>query len=269
VSGESGSSRRARLYGKDHLGSTTLFSGDFVNFGYWKDFTPGRHLDIGRRTESQAELYRTVLGRLKITPADVALEIGCGMGVGAALALREYDLSAVHGLDLSPDQLDRARRTTAGLVPEQRGRLVLCRGSALALPYADERFDMCYSVEAAQHFEDLARFAAEAYRVLRPGGRLAVTTFFMPATGTIDELRPLIATIDNGIDVVVGVDSFRNDLLRAGFDNVCVESLGERVWPGFDAWIAQTEYKDGWGRNWLKAYHRALIDYYLVTADRR
>ncbi len=81
-----------------------------------------------------------------------------------------------------------------------------------------------------------------------------------------DELRRLIETIDNGIDVVAAIDSFRDDLVTAGFVDVHVESIGEHVWRGFDAWIAQTEFKDGWGRNWLKAYHRRLIDYYLVTA---
>jgi hypothetical protein len=53
----------------------------------------------------------------------------------------------------------------------------------------------------------------------------------------------------------------RRVLLTCGF-----ESIGERVWHGFDAWMAQTEFKGSWGRNWLKAYHRGLIDYFLVTA---
>jgi hypothetical protein len=72
----------------------------------------------------------------------------------------------------------------------------------------------------------------------------------------------------NGIDVVLTIDSFRDDLLQAGFVDVRVENLSTHVWRGFDAWIAQTEFKDSWGRNWLKAYNQGLIDYYLVTADR-
>jgi hypothetical protein len=82
------------------------------------------------------------------------------------------------------------------------------------------------------------------------------------------ELRQMIDTIDSGIDVVAAIDSFRDNLLAAGFVDVHVESIGERVWHGFDAWIAQTEFKDSWGRNWLQAYHRRLIDYYVVTADK-
>jgi hypothetical protein len=47
-----------------------VFSGNFINFGYWQDFTPGL-ISVEERTESQANLYRTVLRRLTIDPTDV------------------------------------------------------------------------------------------------------------------------------------------------------------------------------------------------------
>ncbi len=263
--GDSGASRRAAMYGEDDLSSMAIFSGNYINFGYWRAFTPGL-ISIGERTESQANLYRTVLRRLEIDPTDVVLEVGCGVAVGTVLALREFGPSAIYGIDLSPDQLDRAVRVNTELIAQQPDRLILQQGSALKLPHAGEKFDKCYSVEAAQHFEDLAAFAAETHRVLKPGGRLAVATFFMTQPTAAGELRRLIETVDSGIDVVSAIDSFRDDLLATGFVDVHVESIGEHVWHGFDAWIAQTEFKDGWGRNWLKAYNRGLIDYYLVTA---
>lgn len=265
MAGDSGASRRAAMYGEDDLSSMSIFSGNYINFGYWQDFPPGL-ISIGERTASQANLYRAVLRRLKIDPADVVLEVGCGIAVGTVVALREFGPSAVYGLDLSQDQLDRASRANSELIAQQPDRLVLQRGSALNIPHAGEKFDKCYSVEAAQHFEDLAAFASEAHRVLKSSGRLAVATFFMTQPTAADELRRLIETIDNGIDVVAAIDSFRDDLLTAGFVDVHVESIGAHVWRGFDAWITQTEFKDGWGRNWLKAYQRRLIDYYLVTA---
>lgn len=263
----SGAARRAAMYGENDLSSFSIFSGNYINFGYWQDFTPGL-ISVDERTESQANLYRTLLRSLRIDPTDVVLEVGCGIAVGTALTLREFGPRAIHGLDLSQDQLDRATKVNAELVAQQSNRLILQQGSALELPYSGETFDKYYSVEAAQHFEDLTTFAVEAYRVLRPGGRLAVTTFFRPHMTAIDGLRPLIESIDNGIDVVLTIDSFREDLLAAGFVDVSIESIGEHVWRGFDAWMEQTEFKDGWGRNWLKAYNRGLIDYYLVTADK-
>ncbi|MDQ3763929.1 MAG: methyltransferase domain-containing protein [Actinomycetota bacterium] len=266
--GNSGASRRAAMYGEDDLSSIEIFSGNYINFGYWQDFTPGL-ISVDERTESQANLYRAVLRRLTIEPTDVALEVGCGIAVGTALALREFGPRAVYGLDLSQDQIDRANRVNAKVLAQQPDRFILQQGSALELPYPAEQFDKCYSVEAAQHFEDLTAFASETYRILRPGGRLAVATFFTPYPSALDELRRLIETIDSGVDIILPIDSFRDDLLEAGFVDVRVEKLGEHVWRGFDAWIGQTEFRDSWGRNWLKAYNRGLIDYYLITADKQ
>lgn len=265
--GDSGASRRAAMYGANDLSSMAIFSGNYINFGYWQDFIPGL-ISVDERTESQANLYRTVLHRLEIDPTDVALEVGCGIAVGTVLALREFGPRAIYGLDLSRDQLYRATRVISELTTQQNDRLVLQQGSALTLPYAAQAFDKCYSVEAAQHFEELAVFASETHRVLKSGGRLAIASFFMTSPTATDELRRLIETIDSGIDIVAAIDSFRDDLVAAGFVDVHVESIGEHVWHGFDAWIAQTEFKDSWGRNWLKAYHRGLIDYYLVTAGK-
>ncbi len=267
ASDESGSSRRARMYGENDLSSLAIFSGNYINFGYWQDFTAGQ-ISVEERTASQANLYRIVLRRLEIEPTDVTLEVGCGIAPGTALALREFGPRVAYGLDISPDQIRRASRANAEFLAQPPERLVLRQGSALDLPYEAESFDKCYSVEAAQHFEDLVTFATQAHRVLRPGGRLAVATFFTPGTVAVDQLRRLIETIDSGIDVVVTIDSFRDDLLHAGFVDVRVESIGEHIWRGFDAWIAQTELKDSWSRNWLKAYNRGLIDYYLVTAGK-
>jgi cyclopropane fatty-acyl-phospholipid synthase-like methyltransferase len=266
--GDNGPSRRTVMYGANDLSSISVFSGNYINFGYWRDFTPGL-ITVDERTESQANLYRTVLRRLTVEPADVVLEVGCGIAAGTALALREFAPCTMYGLDLSLDQIKRATRVNVELLTQKPARFLLQQGSALELPYAREKFDKCYSVEAAQHFEDLGRFASEVHRVLKTGGRLAVATFLMPHITAIDELRRLIETIDNGIDVVFTVDSFRDDLLETSFVNVEIENLGEHVWHGLDAWIEQTEFKDSWARNWLQAYHRGLIDYYLITADKK
>lgn len=109
MQGDNGASRRAAMYGADDLSSMAIFSGNYINFGYWQDFTPGL-ISVDERTESQANLYRTVLRRLEIAPTDVALEVGCGIAVGTVLVLQEFNPSTIYGLDLSQDQLDRAAR---------------------------------------------------------------------------------------------------------------------------------------------------------------
>ena len=48
-------------------------------------------------------------------------------------------------------------------------------------------------------------------------------------------------------DVAVTIGSFQDDLLKARFADVRVDSIGEHVWWGFDAWMEQTESKTAGG----------------------
>jgi cyclopropane fatty-acyl-phospholipid synthase-like methyltransferase len=251
------------MYGAYDLRTLSIFAGDFINFGYWAGVDTSEPLTGAHRIQSQRDLYRLVLGALDVSPGHAVLDVGCGVGVGSALAAAEYGPASVVGLDRSPAQVARAREVNADSLS---GRLVFEEGSALALPYPGRVFDRVFSVEAAQHFGDLAGFAREACRVLRPGGRLALATFFLPRPGRLGELAALIETVANGSDVPGDVPAFRGDLEAAGFTDVEVESIGDHVWPYLDAWIAQTEYRSTWARNWLTAFQRGLVDYYLVTA---
>jgi SAM-dependent methyltransferase len=96
------------------------------------------------------------------------LDVGCGGGHALELlAARRPDLR-LHGVDLSPGQVERARTRLGD------GATVI-EGSALKLPYASNRFDLVFSDASIKHWPDPARGLRECVRVLRPGGRLVVT----------------------------------------------------------------------------------------------
>jgi len=95
-------------------------------------------------------------------PPGHALDVGCGSG-GNSDVLRRlgWDVTA---LDMSEEALRAARR---------RGLRVL-RADARTLPFRDGEFDLVLSTDAWEHVEEDERVAAEAHRVLRPGGTLFV-----------------------------------------------------------------------------------------------
>lgn len=111
----------------------------------------------------------------RLAPAQAALDLGCGDGRLTA-ELLAGELTAA---DVSPVALDRARER----LPQ--ARFVEIRPDA-GLPFADSSFDLVVCVETIEHVRDIQRFLSEIRRVLRPGGRLALTT---PGYGRVTGFR--------------------------------------------------------------------------------
>ncbi len=88
------------------------------------------------------------------------LEVGCGTGL--VLARVAAFARTAQGIDLSPGMLERAR---------ERG-LDVREGSATALPFPDNSFDVAYSFKVLSHVPQLSLALSEMVRVIRPGGHL-------------------------------------------------------------------------------------------------
>ena len=92
------------------------------------------------------------------------MEIGCG--TGRWLAELATPARRCYGLDPSRGMLRQAQQRTASL------HLIRGRGERLPLP--DNSFDLLYAVNVIHHIPGQRAFIEEAYRVLRPGGRVAI-----------------------------------------------------------------------------------------------
>jgi len=101
-----------------------------------------------------------------------AAEVGCG--TGHWLAALQGRVRTAAGLDLSAAMLQRARLAA----PSAR----VARGRAEQLPWAAERFDRLFCINALHHFADADAFMIEARRVLRPDGAI-LTIGLDPHTG--------------------------------------------------------------------------------------
>lgn len=106
------------------------------------------------------------------------LDVGCGTGIASAtFASNGF---AVTGLDPSASMLERAR--------EHVPAATFVEGSAEALPFPDERFDVVVSAQSF-HWLDRARALAEAYRVMRRGGIIAIWWKHLMAQDPLTDLR--------------------------------------------------------------------------------
>jgi SAM-dependent methyltransferase len=137
----------------------------------------------GQVIQSAAEVYETffvpalfrdfaapVCDAAAISPGQGVLDVACGTGVLAREAARRAGPeAAVVGLDVNEGMLDVARQTS----PEIDWRA----GQAESLPFADGSFDAVISQFGLMFFTDRAGALREMWRVLRPGGRLAVAVW--------------------------------------------------------------------------------------------
>lgn len=98
------------------------------------------------------------------TKAKAVLEVGCGTGYW--LNLLNQQTSQLFGLDFSAGMISQAK--------DQPAPLKLTRGAATSLPFRSASFDLLYCVDAIHHFGNHTAFVNEAFRVLKPGGALAV-----------------------------------------------------------------------------------------------
>jgi ubiquinone/menaquinone biosynthesis C-methylase UbiE len=92
------------------------------------------------------------------------LDVGCGTGYW--LSILQPVVPSLYGLDLSPGMLQQARSRSR--------RIGLAHGQATELPFAGQSFDLMICVNALHHFSSPQAFIAEARRLLRSGGALAI-----------------------------------------------------------------------------------------------
>ncbi len=95
------------------------------------------------------------------------VEAGVGEGYGAT-ALHDAGADRVLGIDLDPNTLRH--------VADQHHAVAPVRANLVDLPLRDGSVDLVVSAQTLEHLWDQERFVAECARVMRPGGRLVVTT---------------------------------------------------------------------------------------------
>lgn len=140
----------------------------------FRDFT-------GNAAENYQRFFVPTIGRpvadpllraAEVRSGERVLDVACGSGVVTRLAAELVGPGGtVAGLDAAPDMIGVAGATAAPVAPEIEWHV----GDATSLPFPDASFDLV-TCQMGLMFMDRAAATAEMHRVLKPGGRVAVST---------------------------------------------------------------------------------------------
>jgi ubiquinone/menaquinone biosynthesis C-methylase UbiE len=130
--------------------------------------------DLRRRIQPPDQLIQ----RTGFKPGQRVLEIGCGSGAYTTFVARAVGPDGVvEALDIQPAMLVQLKKKLDLPENEDLKNINLHEGSAYELPFEDESIDLTYIITVLAEIPDQGRALAEVYRVLRPGGILAVSEF--------------------------------------------------------------------------------------------
>ncbi len=171
------------------------------------------------------DLTRRMLDLAAVGRSQRVLDVASGAGTTALLAARERGCEVV-GIDYGPAAVAGARAEAEAAGAAESVSFV--EGDAERLPFADASFDVAICECALCTFADKRASVAEIRRVLRPGGRLALSDVIADHSRLPEGLRGALATIAC-VGSALTEDGYRELLERSGFELEVVEPAGGEV----------------------------------------
>lgn len=189
-----------------------------LHYGYWDEAKP--------YDQHQALLNKNqvLYDKAGIQASDKVLDAGCGIG-GSTIWMAKQHGNQVTGITISAKQAEYARQHA-----KRHGVAELVNfevADFCATPFPDASFDVVWALESSCHALKKGDFLREAWRVLRPGGRIVVCDGFVLQRQFNEQQWQAVVTCLNGWAVpnLCARDEFSGLLAQQGFQTIICHDI--------------------------------------------
>lgn len=193
-----------------------------IHYGYWDKKTKNHQEALLNQNRFMAEA-------LKISAGAKILDAGCGIGGSAIWLAKNYDVHVI-GITLSKRQLEEARKLVKKYGLQDRVEFDI--QDYLHTKLLKNSVEIVWGLESVCYAEKKKDFLAEAYRVLKPGGKVVVADGFLKRDVKDPEENIYRDFLDGFVlPNIAKIDDFKKLMQEVGFKNVKFWDTTEEAKP--------------------------------------
>jgi tocopherol O-methyltransferase len=190
-----------------------------IHYGYWDE-------KVKTFPQSLLRMNEIMIEAAGINTGDRVLDAGCGVG-GSSIFMATTLSAKVTGITLSERQVQQA--TTHSMQKKVETLVDFKVMNYCSTDFPDESFDVVWGCESICYADSKEQFIKEAYRLLRPGGRLVVADGFV--TSWENNKHPVIRQWLDGwqVNYLETPERFAMFMKEAGFDNINYRNISKEA----------------------------------------